>query len=274
MDYLEYIIEIENPDNKEIIIALLNNLGFNGFIEENNIIKAYTNTTDNKVYEHEIQTILKGHKFIINRIKPTNWNKLWESSYNPVVIDNNCVIRASFHNNNSQNYEYDIIIDPKMAFGTAHHETTQLMISSMMQMDFSGKKVADIGCGTGILSILAEKKGAKKIDAVDIDEAAYKSCIENINSNKCIKIQCLHGNIDKLSDSLYDIILANINRNTIIEQLPEYSKLLSNNGSLLISGIFKQDMDLINPAAIDAGFILYDIKEKNNWVSVLFIKNH
>ncbi|MCD4731125.1 MAG: 50S ribosomal protein L11 methyltransferase, partial [Bacteroidales bacterium] len=204
-------------------------------------------------------------------IKEQNWNEVWESNYDPVIIKNLVYIRAPFHITN-RNIKYEIIVDPKMSFGTAHHETTSLMIEMMLDEEIHAKNVLDMGCGTGILAILAEMMGAKKIDAVDNDKWAYQNSMENIDKNKCKSIRVELGDAGVIKPVEYDYILANINRNVLLQDIPVYATHLENNGVLLLSGFYTEDLRLIESLARDNNFKLDNKLSKNNWVAARFMK--
>ena len=270
MIYIEYSVQESDSEKRDLLTALLSNEGFEGFSEEGTLFKAYI--PENRLNRQVINHILKAYSFQIQKIEDRNWNKIWESSFSPVIVDDTCYVRASFHDSRTDQFKYEIVIDPKMSFGTAHHETTFLMISYLLELDLENKSIADVGCGTGILSILSEKKCAKVIDALDIDHNAYINLKENIELNRCHAINCYEGDIDQLNYKTYDLILANINRNTIVKHIPVYSLMLSTGKHLLISGILKEDLDIVGTVAINSDFLIQGIKEKNNWISALFIK--
>jgi ribosomal protein L11 methyltransferase len=208
-------------------------------------------------------------EFTEKRIPDQNWNAEWEKNFEPVLIADKCYIRAPFHPL-CPGYPYEIIIEPKMSFGTAHHETTAMMIEMMMQMDFNGKKVLDMGCGTGILAILAGMLGASEVDAVDNDEWAFNNAVENMERNGATKVNVKLGNITA-AGSGYDIILANINRNVLLVHIPEYSKRMKK-GELLMSGFYEDDLEAIQKSATSNGFKFDRTINNNQWVATRFIK--
>ncbi len=276
MTYTELICHIKDNDiNKDIIIAYLSVFEFESFVEEQNMIKAYIKS-DYFDFESIISTfkdkeLIPKIDFTYKTIAQKNWNQEWESNYKPVIIDNRCIIRSSFHKN-TKTYDFDILIDPKMSFGTGHHETTCLMISAMLETDFKNKHVLDMGSGTGILSILASKKGAKSVLAVDIDKWALENTVENIKLNKVNGITAKTGGIEHITNTQQEIILANINKNVLLQQIPTYSNIIKTNGILLISGFFDTDLQTIVATAKCHGFQLTDFKEKNKWIVAMFKK--
>ena len=224
----KFVIAPLYPGN-EILVAQLSNLGFEGFIEKSDGIEAYIMDKYYKESLLEEVQILRNTKFSIQfsfkKVEPINWNSKWESSYDPVIVNNKCIVKAPFHQ--TFGYDYEIIIHPKMSFGTGHHETTNMMIQLILNTQLLNKSVLDVGCGTAILSILAEKRGAQSIHAVDIDEWSYENSLENIKLNKCKKINVFKGDIFLVKHKKFDVIMANINRNILLEQIPQYVSCLN-----------------------------------------------
>lgn len=278
MDYIELKCIISNSnisEISEILIAELNEVGFESYTEIQNGINAYIpqNIFDNeKIKNLQINSFPDCTiEYSWQIIKAQNWNAIWESNFEPISIENECFVRAPFHQKQNQ-FTYDIIIEPKMSFGTGHHETTSLMLKAMLSMDFNDRIVLDMGCGTGVLAILASLKKAKNIIAIDIDEWAFENTIENIARNNCHNIEVFKGDAALINQKLFDIILANINRNILLEDIKHYSKTLKRNGILLLSGIYENDLDVIKKEAENQHlkFEMYD--SKNNWVAARFIK--
>jgi ribosomal protein L11 methyltransferase len=269
MEYTELNIRLKDIDPfSEIIIARLNEIDFETFEEDTNGVKCYIqsklfnkNKIDSILAEILTQTSLQ---YSINKIPQKNWNLKWEKNFKPVRINSRCIIRADFHPPYSD-IEDEIIITPKMSFGTGHHETTYLMINELYNIDLIDKRVLDIGCGTGVLSIISSKRGAEKIVAIDIDEWAYKNSIENSKLNNINNTKFILGDIDKLSGLTFNVILANINRNIILRDLHIYYRSLSLNGELFISGFLVDDINLILEVAKKLGFSLINKKNKNQW---------
>jgi len=278
MDYIELtcIISAENSNEiTEILIAELNEIGFESYNETNDGLKAYI---QNDLFEIETiknlqinSTINCTIEYSWQVIKSQNWNAIWESNFEPISIENECFIRAPFHKKQKQ-YKYDIIIEPKMSFGTGHHETTSLMLKAMLSIDFKDKTVLDMGCGTGVLAILASFKNAKKVIAIDIDEWAYENTIENITRNGCKNIVVKKGDAHLLKNKKFDIILANINRNILLEDISIYAESLNQTGMLLLSGIYEKDLDVIKKEAETRNLKFEKYESKNNWVTANFIK--
>jgi len=205
-------------------------------------------------------------------IKDKDWNEVWEHNFQPVLIGDKCYIRATFHEQH-KTIPYEIVIDPKMAFGTGHHETTSLMIEQMLTLDLSGKRVLDMGCGTGVLAIMASKLKADYILAIDIDIWSYQNTIENCGLNSITNIIAKQGDIDLISGMKFDVIIANINRNILLNQISHYANTLDRDGLLLMSGIYWNDFEIMNSAVQKFGFVNLTLHEKNNWIAVLFKKN-
>lgn len=204
-------------------------------------------------------------------VEEQNWNQVWESNFDPVVIDERCVIRAPFHEAFDA-YEHIITIEPKMAFGTGHHETTSLIVKEMLDMDWEGKKVLDMGCGTGILAILAHKLGAKEILGIDIDKWATDNTLENAKKNRA-ELEIRLGGVEQIPAMEFDVILANINRNILMDQVKAYSKALKPKGQLIISGILKTDVQDITNTFEQNGLAFIKEKEKGNWSMLAFLRN-
>jgi ribosomal protein L11 methyltransferase len=269
MEYIEVRIHPLTPELKEIIISLLAEKNFESFAGEEDELLAYVPA--GLFVREDVQRICDpfGAVFTETLIPEQNWNREWEKNFEPVLIEGKCYIRAPFHAPRPD-YPYEIIIEPKMSFGTAHHETTAMMIGMMMQMDFKGKKVLDMGSGTGILAILARKEGAASVDAIDNDSWAYSNAMENMEKNNISGVTVTMGDVDA-AGSGYDILLANINRNVLIGHLPEYSKCIEK-GELLMSGFYVDDLPLIMQAAESNGFVFKRQVTKNRWVAAQFEK--
>ena len=279
MDYIELKVQVKPSDQQvnEVLIAQLAEVGFESFTEDDNGLNAYIKAVD---YSDEIKEKLK--EFIIpegtqisyqvNKIRDQNWNAQWESNFEPIIVDNRCLVRASFHKD-SPKLDYEIIIDPKMAFGTGHHQTTYLMIEAILNDDFKDKVVLDMGCGTGVLAILAEMKDAKAITAIDIDEWAYRNTIENIKINGCKRIKPLCGDVRLIAGKKFDVILANINRNILLSDITHYTESMIKNGKLILSGILKVDIEIITQNAISSGLTHLSTSTRDEWVTMSFIKS-
>ena len=257
----------------EILIAELGYAGFESFVETEDGVTAYIQKEEwNSSILENIQ-ILNSNEFDISftfeEIEKTNWNAEWEKNFNPIIVDNICTVRATFHE--GLNTTYDIVIEPKMSFGTGHHETTYMMIQQILKNDLINKSVLDMGCGTGVLAILTEMKGAKPIDAIDIDNWCYLNSIENIERNNCKHISVFEGDVSLINNKTYDVIIANINRNILLKDIMTYSKSLSKKGLLFLSGFYKNDIPVIEEECIKYDLKLEEIIERNNWVALKFI---
>lgn len=274
MDYIEYKFEVDNPDPvNQILIAELGDVGFESFVESDNGISAYIQKKD--WYDcilSDIQ-ILNSDEFQISfekkEIETVNWNAEWEKDFQPIIVDSQCTVRAPFHN--VPDTMYDLVIEPKMSFGTGHHETTYMMIQHILKNDFNGKTVLDMGCGTGVLAILSEKVGAHKIDAIDIDNWCFLNSIENVQRNECDCISVYEGDASLLKGRHYDVIIANINRNALLNDIGYYSDCLNNEGMLFLSGFYKDDIPLIEEECQKHMLKLAEIKERGQWVALKFI---
>ena len=257
----------------EILIAELGYAGFESFVETEDGVTAYIQKEEwNPSILDDIQ-ILNSEEFEISYtfedIEQINWNEEWEKNFNPIIVDDKCSVRAPFHE--KPNTEFDIVIEPKMSFGTGHHETTHMMIQHILKNDFKDKSVLDMGCGTGVLAILAEMKGAKPIDAIDYDNWCYLNSLENVERNNCNHITVLEGDANLLKDQKYDIIIANINRNILLNDMATYVKCLNPKGSLFLSGFYNDDIPLIEDECNKNGLTFVESLEKNNWVALKFV---
>jgi ribosomal protein L11 methyltransferase len=273
--YIGYTFKVEPVQpGTEILIAELGFSGFESFVETPEGVIAYIQEVDHfDAILDDIQ-ILNSKKFNISfefePIAQTNWNAEWEKNFNPIIVEDRCAIRAPFHE--AFNVEYDIVIEPKMSFGTGHHETTYMMIQHILATDFTNKSVLDMGCGTGVLAILAEKKGATALEAVDIDNWCYLNSLENVSRNDCRYITVLEGDASLLSGKKYDIIIANINRNILLTDLSTYVSCLNEKGSLFLSGFYDSDCELIEITCNQLNLKLEHTLMRNHWVALKFVK--
>jgi ribosomal protein L11 methyltransferase len=275
MDYIEFDFTITPKESgTEILAAVLAEVGFESFVETDTGLLAYI--PDSKYSPEAVENldILQNREFSIQfsfkSIEDRNWNAEWEKNYNPVVIADKCCVRAPFHPKD-ETCKYDIIIEPKMSFGTAHHETTSLMIEQIMSLDLKGRIVLDMGCGTAVLAILASKMGASSVTAIDNDEWAYNNSVENVERNCTENIEVIMGDAGSVKE-MYDVIFANINRNILMHDIPEYVSHLKNSGIILLSGFYEADMPLIIDKAETSGINFLSSSVKNNWVVLKFIK--
>lgn len=258
----------------EILIAQLSQLGFDSFQENNDGISAYIDSSVLSTVKVQDIQILNSIEFNISfefyNVKKQNWNIKWESNFEPIYVDKICCVRAPFHK--KSNFKYDLVIEPKMSFGTGHHETTSMMISFILANSFYNSSVCDIGSGTAVLAILAEKRGANRIDAIDIDNWCYLNSIENIKRNNSENINVYEGEVEKLMHFKYDNIFANINLNVLLADIPIYSKMLNKDGVLYLSGFYKKNIKSIEKVAEISNLSLVDSKVKNQWVALKFTK--
>jgi ribosomal protein L11 methyltransferase len=273
--YIEYIFELEPKEPAtEILIAELGFAGFESFVENENGVTAYIQKEDWNSEILENISVLSSDEFSIGfskkEIAQTNWNSEWEKNFEAIQVDDLVSIRAPFHED--KKLQYDIIIEPKMSFGTGHHETTHMMIQHLLTLDLENKSTLDMGCGTGILAIFAEMKGAKPLDGIDIDNWCYLNSIENAERNNCKHITFYEGDASLLSDQKYDVIIANINRNILLNDMKTYTNCLLENGVLLLSGFYKEDIPTIDAEVSKHGLQLQKTIERNNWVSLRYFK--
>ncbi len=265
-----------NEITTDILVAELSNIGFDSFLITDTGFEA--SILSDHFNQGLLIEIIDSYSFLgsvtyhIDEIKEKNWNVEWEKNYQPVIIEDQCAIRASFHQIKKK-YPIELIVNPKMAFGTGHHETTYLMIQSQLNVDHENKSVLDAGCGTGILSILAEKLGARKIIGFDLDHWAYENSLENIRLNSCHKIEIIEGKIQKISKlATFDIILANINLNVILKELKSYSEVLSPGGILILSGFLISDLRTILKYTKSLNLTLIEQSSRNKWMSIIVKK--
>ncbi len=274
MDYAEVRFEgVLSEDDKSLLTAWLLKKGFQSFVEEADALLAYAgmHNFDEKVLKDPgLLPAAKHIKVSWKIITERNWNAEWESAYNPVAIAGKCYIRAPFHPPD-QNFDIQIIIEPRMSFGTAHHETTALMIETILNMDIKGRKVLDMGCGTAVLAILANKCGAQSVIAIDNDEWAYQNAIDNIKLNKSQGVEVLYGGAETLRSLSFDIVLANINRNVLLKDIPKYASTLDAGGELILSGFYQEDIQQIIAKAGEHGLKFVASQSLNNWTVASFV---
>jgi len=268
----EFIVSPLQPAT-EILIAELGYAGFESFVENKDGVTAYIQKEEWHDAILDNIHVLGSKEFQIDysfkEIEQVNWNQEWEKNFNPIVVENECSVRAPFHE--KPDTKFDIVIEPKMSFGTGHHETTHMMIQHILKNDFEGKSVLDMGCGTGVLAILAEMKGAKPIDAIDYDNWCYINSLENVERNNCKHITALEGDASLLKNRKYDIIIANINRNILLNDMESYTKCLNPKGILFLSGFYKDDIPVIEESCNKFQLALVETIEKNHWVALKFL---
>ena len=270
MSYTELTVELKPMQPfADILVARLNEINYETFLLEENILKCYIQTSILQKNE-SIDIILSLSdqtkiNYFFNKIDKKNWNAKWEESFSPVKINSNCIIRADFHKEN-KDIEHEIVITPKMSFGTGHHETTFLMSNEIFNIKLTNLSILDMGSGTGVLSIISSKLGAKEVMAIDIDDWAYENSIENSILNNTNNINFFKGDVSLIRNKTFDCILANINRNIILRDLVTYYKSLIKGGKLLISGFLVEDFDIVNKKINEIGFKLINKKNKNKWL--------
>ncbi len=275
MNYLELQLRL-SPDYTDILTAELAELGFDSFVETDEGLNAYIIESD--FSEEAVQALIAKYAdqtaiaYEVSSLEKRNWNAEWERDYEPIEVASQVRVRASFHEKDAR-FRYDIVINPKMSFGTGHHQTTAMMLEQQLALDFAGKTVLDVGSGTGILAILAAKMGAKSVLAFDIEEWAVANAHENAEVNDCPQITVFQGTIENVvPDSNYDIIVANINRNVLLAEIPTYTNFLVRNGYLVVSGFYENDAMDIQQKATETGLSFVTSMTNQEWTSLLFQK--
>ena len=272
--YLGYHFTVSPKElGSEILIAELGEKPFESFIETDYGFSAFI---QKNLWTEDVLNdinILENHDFNITytfeEIEPVNWNEEWEKNFEAINVDGLCHVRAPFHPKTDA--KFDIVIEPKMSFGTGHHETTHMMIQHLLETDVTGLKTLDMGCGTAILAILAEMKGANPIDAVDIDNWCYLNSIENAERNNCKHISVYEGDATVLKDKKYNLIIANINRNILLEDMQTYVSCLNPKGIILFSGFYEEDIPFIDASCTEKGLTFVKKLQRNNWVSLKYV---
>ncbi|MBP1663348.1 MAG: ribosomal protein L11P-lysine N-methyltransferase [Bacteroidetes bacterium] len=262
----------------DILASMLGDTGFESFVNTDKGLDAYI---PSKLYDENVLKVTLENfpfpeqiDFEKEEMEDKNWNEEWEKYFfEPIIINDECIIHSSFHKDIPQ-LKYDIIIDPKMAFGTGHHETTSLMIGEILNMDLAGKSVLDMGCGTSVLAILAAMRGAGVLTAIDIDDWCVDNSLENIQLNNVSGIEVLLGGAELLEGLRFDIVLANINRNILLNDMQSYANTLPAGGELYMSGFYTEDVPVIETKARELGFELLYSKQKNNWAVVRMLKKY
>ena len=272
--FVEYRFKVRpKQPTTDILIAELGELGFESFMETGEGLLAYIRKNEwNSEYLERV-TALKNPEFRISyqesEVDQQNWNVQWEESFEPIILGRYCAVRAPFHP--VPDVKYDILITPKMSFGTGHHETTHMMLQFILKNEMSGKSVLDMGCGTGVLAILAAKKGASSVHAVDVDHWSYLNALENTELNGHPEIVVSEGDVNSLGKDKFDIILANINRNTLLNDIPGYVSRLKKGGILILSGFYKQDLPVISEKCAASGLSFQENLQNNDWVSAKYV---
>ena len=278
MAYLEFEIPIRTWTSKEreILLARMSEIGFEGFIEHEDQILAYiprdlfSGDHFNQLVD-ELASLGMKVQYLFHETVEQNWNEEWEKKFDPVLIDEKVLIRAPFHDSD-KDLPLTLIIEPKMSFGTGHHHTTRLMIEAMIGLRLKGLRVLDMGCGTGILGIYACKRGAASVLGVDNDQWAYENALENVRKNGASAMKIIFGDAQSLEGMEFDVVLANITRNILIRDLPEYNKHLIKHGTMLLSGFLAEDVQYVLNAAYQCGLEHLQTSEVSNWISLFFKK--
>ena len=276
MNYIEVSFELDPFEPwSDVLSAELGELGFESFLEEDGKLKTYVpkNLYDENSLKacNTLNMELVKVTYDVREVEQQNWNKVWESNFSPVYVDNEICVRATFHKPEPQ-FAFEIIIDPKMSFGTGHHSTTHLMLSSMRKIDFKDKAVLDMGSGTGVLAIFAAMRGAKPVYAIDIDEWCSVNAKENAAANGGDFIQISQGDKEEIDGLKVDVLLANINRNILIHQMDAYAKALNPEGELHVSGFYTEDVDTLVEEANKNGLVFVSKNSMNNWTTIKFKK--
>jgi ribosomal protein L11 methyltransferase len=273
--YIEYsfTMQPQQPWN-DVLMAQLGEVGFESFIETEEGIKAYVlQSLDSDAILHNVALMendLCDIAFAKAEIPPTNWNAEWEKNFDPIIVNNRCEVRAPFHK--SSGAEFEIVMEPKMSFGTGHHQTTHMMIEHLLVENVTDLDVLDMGSGTGVLGILAQMRGAATVDAIDIDTWCYENAMENVERNKTDRVTVILGGAEQLEGKTYDVIIANINRNILLQDIPVYARSLKSGGTILFSGFYKEDLVPIKNKCNDCGISYDSHLEKDNWIAAKMIK--
>ncbi len=274
MNYIEVSVNVKpREQGSDVLIAHLSDLGFESFVESENGFLAYIQ--EDEYSEDEIKLTFGDYQdifkieFTTKVIPKQNWNKEWESNFQPIDVEGKCYIRAPFHEKKT-GYLLDIIIEPKMSFGTGHHDTTQLMIRILMLLNVKNQSLLDMGCGTGVLAITASMLGSNPIIAIDIDEWSYENTIENLAKNNINNVIVNKGDAQILEGKTFHTILANINKNVLLNDMPIYKKALEENGNLILSGFFETDIKEIKENAENLGLKYEERYVSNQWAALHF----
>ncbi len=279
MKYIEIKLNIEPAEPwKEVYTSLMADAGCDSFMDGDAENELLCYIPEKDYNEDVFKDLLENPEFpevkiswSVAPMEDKDWNAAWEANYEPVLIDGKCHIRAPFHTPVPE-AEYEIVIEPKMSFGTAHHATTAQMVSYLLETDVRGKAVLDMGSGTGVLAILATMKGAEPVTAIDNDEWAYRNGIENAQHNHCEQLKVLLGDASLLGDEHYDIILANINRNILLQDIPHYVECMNDGALLFLSGFYEEDLPALRYCCAQNGMKYLDHKTRDKWVAARFEK--
>lgn len=278
MNYIELSVVVEPKEQgSDVLIAQLSELGFESFVESGTGFTAYVQ--EDQFLEEEVKKLFLSYshffkiKFTFKIIPQQNWNKEWESSFQPIDVDGKCFIRAPFHGA-PNGFLYDVIIEPKMSFGTGHHHTTQLMIQKLMSLNVENKSLLDMGCGTGVLAIVASMMGAGSITAIDTDEWSFENAKENLLKNNINNVLVHKGDARILDGKIFHTILANINKNVLLNDMEKYLQSLEHNGNLVLSGFFETDIKELSSKAMELGLTLVSKEVNEQWTMLHFINSN
>lgn len=276
MKTLEYTFTLPTSDiQHDMLTTMLGDLGFDSFMDDDMTLKAYCDEDrrdDQAVGELLRMEVFQGVKLLhVEDMPDKDWNELWEASYQPVVVNERCRVRAPFHEPDPS-FEFDLVIEPKMSFGTANHETTAQIITLMLETDFKGKDVLDMGSGTAVLAILAKKLGAARTVAIDNDEWAYRNAFTNCELNGINDIEIILGDANAIGNAKYDVVLANINRNILLRDMHHYVEAMRPQAHIFFSGFYTEDLDSIKEEAVRLGLRYVRHLSRNNWVAAEFVK--
>ena len=261
---------------REILVAKMSLIGFDGFVERGSLIQAYMPSENysgeemNRLID-ECSDLGIRVQYRFHETEEQNWNREWEKKFRPVVIGEQLLVRAPFHGD-AGDLPCTIVIEPKMSFGTGHHHTTRLMLLEMMQHDMEGKSVLDVGCGTAILGIYAQMRGARRILGIDNDQWAYENALENVQQNRAGRMEIRLGDIGSAGDEKFDLLLANITRNTLVQEMPEYCRHLADRGVMILSGFLDEDVQFVLNAAYRCGMDHLQTREDSSWILLSFVR--
>ncbi|MGV8962601.1 MAG: 50S ribosomal protein L11 methyltransferase [Candidatus Saccharimonadaceae bacterium] len=278
MIYIQLSLTL-SPCNETITDVLsyqLGEIGYESFIVNENVLEAYIREPDFSVKKLKeiLQNLLLETKvdYKFKELEEMNWNKEWEKNYfQPLIVDNKCLVRSTFHTV-TEKFEHEIIIDPKMAFGTGHHQTTNLMLQEILKLKLHNKSVLDMGCGTAVLAILASQMGASRLVAIDFDEWAYYNAKENVLLNNISNVEVKLGEVDQIAGEKFDYILANINRNILLQDIQYYANALEKDGTLIMSGFYLEDVLIIKTECEKHHLNYLKFEQKDNWTAVVCTK--
>ena len=270
MNYIQISIPVQDADIREMLIARLSEYAYEGFEEQESSLQAFI--PEDKFEPIQLEELLAAWQlpYTQDQLKTRNWNEEWEKNFEPVVVDGFCAIRASFHAP-IEGVQQELVITPKMSFGTGHHATTYMMVAAMQHLDLNGKQVLDFGTGTGVLAILAEKLGAANTLAIDYDDWSIDNALENIAENHCTKVSIKKADSTP-GDRQYDIILANINKHVILQELHAIGQQLNRGGVILLSGLLHEDFNDIENEALKNGLFISERMTRGNWICLKLTK--